>query len=121
MDYLKKFGKILLLTFGSILILGLIISVLYHFDIISNNIYNILKLISVLVTLFINAILLGKNTDKYGLIEGLKLGAAFLLFMIVLKLITNNSFDIRTFIYSFIILLTTCVGAVIGINKKEKK
>ena len=121
MNYLKKIGKILLITFISIIVLGFLLNVLYHFDIINNNIYNIMKMIIVLIILFINAFLLGKGSSKYGLVEGLKLGAIFLLIMIILKMITSSAFDIRTFIYSLIILLTTSVGAVIGINKKEKK
>lgn len=121
MTYLKKIGKVLLITFSSIIILGLILNTLYYFDIISNNIYNIMKLVIILITLFVNALLLGKNTDKYGLLEGLKLGLIFILIMIAIKLATNNSFDIRTFIYSLIILLTTSIGSVIGINNTQKK
>ena len=121
MNYLKKIGKIILLTFSSIIILGLILNTLYYFDVIGNNIYNIAKMIIVLVILFINALLLGKSSDKYGLVEGLKLGGIFLLIMVILKVTLNSSFDIRTLIYSIIILLTTSVGAIIGINKKDTK
>lgn len=121
MTYLKKIGKFLLTTFGSIIILGLVLNTLYYFDIINNNVYNIMKMIIVLIVLFINAFFLGKESLKYGIVEGLKLGAFFLLIMFVLKLIINSGFDIRTLIYTFIILLTTSLGAIIGINKKEKK
>ncbi|HIT38320.1 MAG TPA: TIGR04086 family membrane protein [Candidatus Onthousia faecipullorum] len=121
MDYLKKIGKVSLFTFISIIILGLLLNTLYYFDIISNNVYNIAKMIIVLVILFINALLLGKSSDKYGLVEGLKLGGIFLLIMVILKITLNSSFDIRTLIYSIIVLLTTSVGAIIGINKKDAK
>ncbi len=119
MNYLKKLGKFILTIFISIMILGLILNTLYYFDIINNNIYNIMKMVIVLGVLFINALFLGKNSNKYGIVEGLKLGAIFLLVMVILKLITNSSFDTRAIIYSIIILLTTSVGAVIGINKKD--
>ena len=121
MNYLKKLGKFLLIIFSSILILGLLLNTLYYFDIVNNNIYNIMKMLIVLITLFVSALFFGKSSLKYGFVEGLKLGAIFLLVMIILKLITNSDFDIRTGIYSIIILLTTSVGAIIGINKKEKK
>lgn len=39
MNYLKKIGKILLITFISIIVLGLILNTLYYFNFISNNIY----------------------------------------------------------------------------------
>lgn len=121
MNYLKRLGKVILFALLSIIILGLLLNTLYYFDIISNNIYNIMKMIIVLTTLFINALILGKNTDKYGILEGLKLGAIFILIMIILKIITNSTFDIRTFIYSIIIILTTSIGSIIGINKLQKK
>ena len=121
MSYLKRLGKILLSTFISIVALGFLLNVLYYFDIIEGNIYNIMKMIIVLICLFVNAFLLGKESLRHGIVEGLKLGAILLLIMIILKMITSSVFDIRTFIYSLIILLTTSVGAVISINKKEKK
>ena len=121
MNYLKRLGKVILFTLLSIIILGLLLNTLYYFDIISNNIYNIMKMIIVLTTLFINALILGKNTNKYGILEGLKLGAIFILIMIIIKIITNSTFDIRTFIYSIIIILTTSIGSIIGINKLQKK
>ena len=121
MNYLKRLGKVILFTLLSIIILGLLLNTLYYFDIISNNIYNIMKMIIVLTTLFVNALILGKNTDKYGILEGLKLGAIFILIMIIIKIITNSTFDIRTFIYSIIIILTTSIGSIIGINKLQKK
>ncbi len=119
MNYLKKLSKIIITTLLSIIILGLILTILYYFDIINNNIYNIMKMVIVLLSLFINAFFLGKNSTKYGLVEGLKLGAIFLIIMFIIKIFTSNSFDIRTVIYSIIILLTTSIGSVIGINKKE--
>ena len=119
MNYLKKIGKFTLTLLLSIMILCFLLSIFYYYDIINNNIYNIMKLIIVIATLFINAILLGKNTNKYGLVEGLKLGGIFIIIMIIIKAIFNSNFDIRFFIYSIIILLTTSVGSIIGINKKE--
>ena len=119
MNYLKKLCKIVITTILSIIILGFILTILYYFDVINNNIYNIMKMVIVLLSLFINAFFLGKNSTKYGLVEGLKLGAIFLIIMFIIKIFTSNSFDIRTVIYSIIILLTTSIGSVIGINKKE--
>ena len=121
MNYLKKLGKIVITTILSIIILGFILTILYYFDVINNNIYNIIKMIIVLLSLFINAYLLGKSSTKYGLVEGLKLGGIILIIMFILKITTNSSFDIRTIIYSIILLLTSSIGSIIGINKKENK
>ena len=121
MNYLKKIGKILGGTFLSIIILGLILNIFYYFDLISNNVYNISKMLIILISLFIYSYLLGKYSEKYGLIEGLKLGSFFLIIMILIKILINDSFSIRTILYIIIILLTTGIGGVLGINKKEKK
>lgn len=118
MNYLKRLGKVILSTLLSIIILNLILTTLYYFDIINNNIYNIMKMIIVLLSLFFNAFFLSQNSPKYGIVEGLKLGTIFLLIMIIIKIITNSSFDIKTFIYSLIILLTTSVSSIIGTKKR---
>ena len=120
MNYLKKLGKSLLLTLISIIFLSFLLNIVYNFNIINNNIYNIMKMTIVLIVLFINAFLLGKKSIKHGIIEGLKLGALFLIMMLILKITLNSPIDIRTFIYSIIILLTTSIGAILGINKKSK-
>ena len=120
MNYLKRLGKVILSTLLSIIILNLILTTLYYFDIINNNIYNIMKMIIVLLSLFFNAFILSQNSPKYGIVEGLKLGTIFLLIMIIIKIITNSSFDIKTFIYSLIILLTTSVSSIIGTKKRDK-
>ena len=58
MQYLKKLGKFILFTLISIILLGLMLNALYYFDIISNNVYNIMKMVIILVILFINSSLL---------------------------------------------------------------
>ena len=121
MNYIKKLGLSFLITLLSIFILSLLLTTFYYFNLINSNVYNILKLAIIIFVLFINSIILGKKAPKYGLLEGLKLGTFFLIIMLVITSLTKTNFSIRTFIYSIIILLTTGVGGVIGINKKEKK
>lgn len=118
MNYLKKLGRVTITTLLSIIILGFILTIFYYFNIIDNNIYNIMKLIIILASIFVNSFILGKISTKYGFVEGLKLGAIILVIMLIMKIISGSSFDIRTFIYSIIILLTSSIGSVIGINKK---
>ncbi len=120
MSYLKRLGKFILISGICIIVLGIILNTLYFFDIISSNIYNIMKLIIVLGTLFVNALLFGKNSKENGFILGLKLGAIYLVFMIIVKLVVSSSFDKRTFLYSLIILLVTSIGSFSGIRKKKK-
>lgn len=121
MNYLKKILKFFLTTLISIAVSSLILTVIYYFDIINGNTYNIIKMGIVIISLLVNSFLLGKNSNKYGLVEGLKLGGLFLILTLIISAVTKTSFGIRTLIYSIIILLTTGAGAVIGINRKVSK
>ena len=78
MKYLKRFAKILLFIFMNLLILGFILSTLYYFNIINKNIYNIMKITITLIILFTSAFLSAKKCEKYGIIEGIKIGIIFL-------------------------------------------
>ena len=118
MDYIKSLAKSFAITIISIFIASLLLTCLYYFNIISSNIYNVMKLIIFLGAIFINSIIIGKKAKKYGLIEGLKLGGLFIIVMIITQTKTKNDFGLKTFIYSIIILLTTGIGGVI---KKKKK
>lgn len=117
--YLKKLARSIFTSLISIIILGFILTIFYYFNIIDNNIYNVLKMIIILGSLFINAFILGSKSSKYGIVEGLKLGAIFLLIISIIKLVINSSFDIKTLLYFIIILLSTSTASIIGINKKK--
>ena len=118
MDYIKSLAKSFIITIISIIIASLLLTCLYYFNVIDSNIYNVTKLIIVLGSIFINSIILGRKSKKYGLVEGLKLGGIFLIAMIITLTFTKDNFGLNTFVYSIIILLTAGVGGVIGINKK---
>ena len=104
MDYIKSLAKSFAITIISIFIASLLLTCLYYFNIISSNIYNVMKLIIFLGAIFINSIIIGKKAKKYGLIEGLKLGGLFIIVMIITQASTKNDFGLKTFIYSIIIL-----------------
>ncbi len=118
MDYIKSLAKSFIITIVSIFVSSLLLTCLYYFNVIGSNVYNVMKLVIILGAIFINSIILGRKSKKYGLVEGLKLGGLFLIVMIITLAFTDGEFGVRTFIYSFIILLTAGVGGVIGINKK---
>ena len=110
MTYLKKYGLRLLYTFLVIIISLLLINTLYYFNIINNNLYKVLKIIPILISIFINAYILGKNTDQKGYLEGLKLS---------ITLITKQPLKLKVILYYLIIGITSILGSMIGINKKK--
>lgn len=120
MTYLKSLIKALLVFIISFFILTLLTTLFYHFNIVSNNIYKILKLIVPVISLFISTFVLGKNSKKKGWLEGMKLGGiTILLFLTLASFLYNEDFTLKLTIYYIILLLVSASGGMIGINHKK--
>ena len=115
---LKNILKSLLIFFITILVGTLIITLLNYFSLFSPNIISILKLILPITAIFITSYRLGKKSEKKGYIEGLKLGfiVIAILFIIVLLL---DKFNVKSLLYYLILLLTSVLSSMIGINRKK--
>lgn len=118
MKIIKKYSLHFLYTIISIVICLLLLTTLYHFNIISSNIYQILKLIILLVNILISSIILGKKASSKGYLEGIKLGIFMILLCILITLLTGQDLKIRLLLYDSMILITSILGGMIGINKK---
>ena len=118
MEIIKKYSFRFLYTILSIVISLLLITTLYHFNIISSNIYQTLKLIILLVNILISGIILGKKTTSKGYLEGIKLGIFMILLCFLITLVTGQELKIRILLYDSMILITSILGGMIGINKK---
>lgn len=118
MEIIKKYSLQFLFTILSILICLLIITTLYHFDIISSNIYQLLKLIILLGNILISGIILGKKATSKGYLEGIKLGIFMIILFTLITLITGQGLKLKLLLYDSIILITAILGGMIGINKK---
>ena len=76
----------------------------------------IFNIILIFILSFINA----KKKTKNGYLEGLLLGIIFIFIMILIKLILfNSNFNIATILYYLILIITSIIGGMFGINKKE--
>lgn len=117
MEIIKKYSLRFLFTILSISICLLIITTLYHFDIISSNIYQLLKLIILLGNILISGIILGKKANNKGYLEGIKLGLFMIILFTLITLITGQGLKLRL-LYDSIMLITAILGGMIGINKK---
>lgn len=118
MEIIKKYSLRFLYTILGITISLLLITILYHFNIISSNVYQILKLIMLLGNILISGIILGKKTTSKGYLEGIKLGMFLVILFTLLTLLTNGNLKLRILLYDLIILITSILGGMIGINKK---
>ena len=80
MNSIKKYSISIIGIIVSISLVALLLTVFYYFDFISTNTYKYLKLITLLITLVINSIFLGKKSLKNGYIDGIKLGLMLIIF-----------------------------------------
>ncbi|MDD4036030.1 MAG: TIGR04086 family membrane protein [Bacilli bacterium] len=115
-EYLKIIGYMI----GIILIFTFLITILNYFNILSTLTISYLKLIIVLITAFSSGILVGKSSIKKGWLEGLKLGISIVVLMILFSYLgLGKSLAYKNIIYYIIIIITTILGGMIGINRKK--
>ena len=113
--YLKAFLFIIIPIF----IFNLIFSFLYYNDIISSSINSYLSLFVVAISFLFGGIYLGNKVTNKGYLEGLKIGLVIILLFIVFSLIFKLKLGTNSFIYYIMILASSIIGSMIGINKKD--
>lgn len=118
MKQIKKYGIKVLITELSLLFILSITTFIYYKDILNTISYQIINYILFLIIILINSFTLGKKSNKNGYLEGLKLGLIIITINFILVLIFKTNINLRLIFYSLIILLTSSLGAMIGINKK---
>lgn len=107
-------------TFIFVLGLSLIFSTLNYFNIIKDNLFNVIKILIPVISIFIGAFRLGKKAEKKGWLEGIKLGSIVILLMFIFSLIFfRNSITLKTILYYFILLVTAIVSSMVGISFKK--
>ena len=116
---MKKILKLLGGFFIVILVGTLILTLINYFNLLNSKIISILKLLLPLGAIFVSSYKLGKTTEQKGYLEGLKLGSIIILIFLVLVVILDK-FSLKSLIYYSIILLTSVLSSMIGINKKIK-
>ncbi|MBQ9019399.1 MAG: TIGR04086 family membrane protein [Bacilli bacterium] len=117
--YLKKYGKTLLSNILELLILIFLLTLLYYFNIINEKTYQILKLIVLLISIFINSFILGSKSNIKGYLEGIKYGVILITIILIITLITYK-LQYKLLIYYPLILITSTLGSMIGKAKKNK-
>lgn len=95
-----------------------ILTLFNYFNIFNTNTIKVIKFLIPLLGIIVNSYQLGKKSIKKGYLEGLKFGSSIILIFMLITLITK-SFNTKVFIYYTIILLTSTLSSMIGINKKK--
>lgn len=115
--YLISLGYILI----SFFILTFLVTLLNYFDVISGTVLKALKMIISIISIFVGGIYLGINSIEKGYLKGIKLGLIFVLLIFSFSFLgLDKSFDISRLVYYLIIISTSMLGSMIGINKSPK-
>lgn len=121
MNTIKFYGRQLLILLITILISSLLLSILTYFNLSNPTITGVLSKIIIILTSLILGFQNGRLSESKGYLEGLKLGGILILMLTLLNTIFFGlNFKGSTFLYYGIILLSSTIGAMIGINKKKK-
>lgn len=120
MGYIKKYGRVILIL-GVFLIFYLVMFSLFNY-------YQILKMNSIMkinyvviaIVMFIGGLMNGKKVEKKGYLEGLKLGAIVIGVMFIFNLLFYRVFSLSLVVYYILILISSTLGSMIGINLLKK-
>jgi len=108
-----------MMWFFIILIVGtLIITLINYFNVMNGNIVSIMKFILPMISMIVSSYRLGKMSDKKGYLEGLKFGT-IIIFIFMILVIILDKLNWKSILYYGILLLTSIMGSMIGINRKR--
>jgi len=120
MKYLKNIGISFLIMLGIIIISSLILTTLNYFDIFNKSTISIFKILIIVITYFIGGLLIGKKSIKKGWLEGLKFGLIVSIILILFNILgLSQEFNLKLIFYYLILISSTILGSMIGINKKN--
>ena len=120
MKYLKNLGISFLYIICTILILTFIITILSYFNLMSDKVVSIFKIIIPVISILIGGFYIGKKSNKKGFIEGLKLGLIFIILLTIFNYLAfDYSFKFKYLLFYLILIVSSILGSMIGINKKR--
>lgn len=118
MNYWNKFIKPIL--FFSIYLISIPI-LLTIFNLIKIETTRIILIITSSIIMLAIGFILGIKTNKNGYLNGLVLSSIIILSLLILSLIFRFNLNTNSIIYYVIMVISTILGSVLGINKKANK
>ena len=117
---LKKILKGVLLSLVMSVILAAILAIIVFFADISDRTVSTVVMILSALSVFFGAVVLAKNIDSRGLLNGLILAALYFLVLMSISFLTGGvSFDSFAALRLISILAAGMLGGILGINSKK--
>ncbi len=120
LDRIKNYLISLSLSMVLIIILAFFINVLNYFDLLNNNLYKFILVITTIFSISIGSYILGTKTDNKGYLNGLIYGIITVLLFIIISFILGNNLSLSSFVYYLIIVIISSIGGSVGINRKNQ-
>jgi len=119
-DNMKKFLFSYLFIIIIFLIMIFLITLMNYFDVLSGSFSMIFKMIIPIVSMLIGSIYLGRKSKEKGYLEGIKLGVVFVVVLFLFSFLgLDKSINTTRIIYYLIIIVSSMLGSMIGIQKNS--
>lgn len=115
---LKDLARQLVRIFIYFLILSLVTTIFYYFNIIGDKVCNYIRLIGFIVIIYFNSNTLSRKINTNHFIHGVLLGISIVLIFLILALIMKYKINFRFIIYYLLIFLVSILGST---KRKRKK
>ena len=114
-NYLIAIGYFVLV----VAVFAIILTIFNYYDIVTNKLFKVIKVLIPSLALFIGGYKVGNSANKKGYIEGIKLSLIVIVILFMFSYLGfNASFSISLILYYIILIISSMLGAMIGINKK---
>ncbi len=117
-EIIFKYLKGFLFFLVPFLVLTLLITILYYFDILNNQIIKYFKIVIAILSCLLGGFIIGRSSTSKGYLNGIKLSSIIIVIFLILNLILGG-FKWYHLVYYLIILVTTTIGSMLGISLKK--
>ena len=114
-NYLVAIGYFLLV----VAVFAIILTIFNYYDIVTSKLFKIIKVLIPSLALFIGGYKVGNSANKKGYIEGIKLSLIIIVMLFMFSYLGFNvTFNVSLILYYIILIISSTLGAMVGINKK---
>ena len=118
MNIFYKYIRSLIIFLSSIILIPVFLTLFNLFNLSTSRVAII---IIGAVMMFVIGFITGKNSISKGYLNGLLISVISIFILIMLSLIFRFQLNINSLIYYIVLVISTTLGSMIGINKKSKK
>ena len=120
LNKLKSYFKVILIGLLFMVGFAFLLSILQYFNLFYGKASEVFMFIYMAILFFIIGFLVGKKATHKGYLEGIKISLSLIFILIVINvLFYQTGFSLERTIYYFILILSSTMGSMIGINKKR--